>query len=172
MNDNERDLVIKALGKSLDTEIKFITLAMTKSKPTNSKAKSVDKKIIICFGRSKIFILLESLESVKAEFEYSTIKKIVLDKNLRNYLRIYLDEVKYPKMRSFFLCLKDRGFFVKNLMCYYSIYYMSFFGEVKELLIKEKEGIMFDKATNVTKGLGVIHNTPEGYITRSFKKYE
>lgn len=172
MNDQERDLVVKALGKALDTEIKFITLALTKSKPKNSKSKSVDKKIIICFGRAKIFILLESLETVKAEFEYSSINKVVLDKSLRNYLRIHLDESKHPKMRSFCLCLKDRGFFVKNLMCYYSIFYMSVYGEVKELLIKEKDGVITDKAANVTKGLGVIHNTPDGYSTRIIKKYE
>ena len=170
MNDADSNLVVKALGKALDTEIKFITLGMSRAKPSNGQ-KSVEKKIIICFGRTKVYILLESLNSVKAEFDYSHIVKVVLDKTLRNYLRIYLDEIKYPKMRSFCICLKDRGFFVKNLMCYYSIYYMNYCGIVNELVIKEKE-VLMSKANYVSKGLGVLHNTPDGFISRNIKKYE
>ena len=69
MSEVNRDLIVKALGKALETEIKFITLVVTKAK-IKDKARSVDKKIIICFGRTKIFILLESLDSVKEEFEF------------------------------------------------------------------------------------------------------
>jgi hypothetical protein len=171
MNEISRDLIVKALGKALETEIKFITLVVTKAK-IKDKARSVDKKIIICFGRTKIFILLESLDSVKAEFEYSAIKKVVLDKNFKNYLRIHLDPLKYPKSKSFFLRVKDRGFFVKNLMCYYSIYYMKYYGIVCDLLIKERDGVLSEKGSNIIKGGGVIHNTPDGFIIRTMKKYE
>ena len=171
MSEINRDLIVKALGKALDTEIKYITLVVTKAK-IKDKARSVDKKIVICFGRSEIFILLESLDNIKARFEYSAITKVVLDKNYKNYLRIHLDPLKYPKSKSFFLRVKDRGFFVKNLMCYYSIYYMKFYGIVCDLIIKERDGVVSEKGSNIVKGGGVIHNTPDGYTSRTLKKYE
>jgi len=180
INSDQCDPLIKALGKSLDTEIKFVTIAITREELKDNKKvktkKSNEKTIIIVLGKEKIYILLEDFKEVKIEFDYLKIKAIYLDKKNPNVLWIALYKEMMEeniKINGFHVFVKDRVLFVKSLICYHSIYMMYKVGEVDELLVKEKDfEIELNSDSILRKGKTLIHNSPDNFIKKSKSGFE
>src|SRR6185437_8022587 len=116
ISTDKDNIIIKAISKSLHTEIKYITLALTTGKNPNQYKKELEeKKVVICMGNEKLFILLENFEEVKLEIEYDAISKIYCDKDNQSSVLIYLDADKQTgkKYEGFYVFLKNRPLFVK-----------------------------------------------------------
>ena len=170
INTDKENIIINSISKALNTEIKYITLALTSGK--NQYKKEInEKKIVICMGTEKLFILLDDLQEVKLEIEYDAITKIYIDKDNSVSVLISLDSLKFKgskKYEGVYIFIKDRPLFVKSLLCYHTIYFMEKYGIVTELSVKEKNlNLRFKKEGSLlNKGKEVIHNTPEGFEKR------
>lgn len=181
INSDQCDPLIKSLGKSLDTEIKFVTIGITLEKNKdieNQKYKKLtnEKTIVIVFGKEKLYIFLEDFKEVKIQFDYLKIRAIYLDKKNPNVLLIALKKELMEenlKISGFYIFVKDRVLFVKSLICYHSTYMMYKVGEVDELQVKEKDFEMeLNTDSILRKGKTLIHNTPDNFIKKSKSGFE
>lgn len=138
----EENIIINSFSKSLSAETKYITLALTINKNPRNPNKYIEKPISIFLSRDNFYILLQTFKTIKFSFSYEVIEKIILDEDKKNALKVILNPDKVPKeykaIGSFYLFVKDRGKFVKTLLCYHSIYFMEKHGEMHEIKIVKK----------------------------------
>ena len=92
INSDQCDPLIKSLGKSLSTEIKFVSIGIGLEKSKDAKKKDKERTIIIFFGKEKFFIFLDDFKECKLSFDYLKIKTIYLDKYNKNVLLLQLDK--------------------------------------------------------------------------------
>lgn len=168
MSSEDNNITIKSISKSLDTDIKFLTLALTMGKNKKNPSILEEKTIVVLLGNEKLFILFEDFREVKLEFDYNAITKIYLDFDNIYSLLICLDKSKLTskrKLDAFHLFVKNRSMFIKSLICYHSIHNMELNGTVEELCIKKKKFFMENREESLlTKGLDMIHNNPDNFI--------
>ena len=176
-NIEKPNLIIKTLGKTLNTDIKFVSLAVTLTSNSGKNNEDREKNVIVCLGLEHLFIFLEDFKKPKALIPYEAIQKITLDKLNIHKVRIDIDtshsEIKNCG-RNFPILLKDRGVFVKSIMCYSSIHYMKKHGTIKEISIFQKE-IHNDldlELNALKKGCGVVHDIPIGFKAKQSNGYE
>ena len=168
INNEEQNIIIKAMSRSLDTDIKFLTLALTIIKSKNNPNGLEETSVVILLGKEKLFVLLEDFKEVKVQVDYTAITKVYLDMdNIYSFL-ICLDKNKLTsgkKLDSIHIFVKDRPVFIKSLICYHSIHSMRVNGVVSELKIKKKKFFIENKEDSLlTKGLEMVHNHPETFI--------
>ena len=148
---------------------------MTPSEKDRSDTdKSRDRNIVVVLGLEYLYIFQTDFKKIKAMVPYDSIQKIIIDKLNRNKVRIDINKIDDQKCLNFPIILKDRGIFVKSIMCYASIYFMRKFGEIHEISIYQME-IHMDLdviSLALSKGLDVIHNTPSGFEKISKNNYE
>jgi len=175
LQENE-NIILKSISFSLNTQIKYITLAMTLGKCKRNPSLMEEKPIVILLGIEKFFVLLQDFKEIKFEFEYNAITKIYLHGNNPNAFMVCLDKDKikwHKKYEAFHVYVKNRSNFIKSLICYHSIYNMKTYGEVLELLIKEKQFFLqLKEGSLLSKGLEMIHNNPDGFKKESRKGAE
>jgi len=163
------------LGKTLNTDIKFISLAMTPSKKPKGPEKSRDQNIVVCLGLEKLYIFREDFKTIKASVTYENIQKIIIDKLNRNKVRIDVNKIEGGQNCSNFpIILKDRGVFVKSIICYASIYYMRKYGTINEITLVQKEihNDLEVVSLALSKGLDVVHDDPKNFEKARKNGYE
>jgi hypothetical protein len=151
--ESEIDIINKSLGKSLKTDIKYVVIVSIRfykidnkegfptlpNGTTSSTGTQFDKstwKKILFISKEKIYILSEDMSRIIEQFRYENIKEIELDNKNSELATIYLrDQLKNTKGMRFTVTCKYRGIFIKNLMCYYSVYFMHNFFSVKNLTV-------------------------------------
>ena len=166
----EENIIINAISKSLSTEIKYITLALTININPRNPNKFIEKPIAIMLSRDNIYILLQNIKSIKFQFSYEVIEKIVIDDDKRNALKLVLNPElilsPFPKLSCLYLFVKDRRKFVKTLLCYHSIYTMEKKGEMSEIRIIKKslllKNIDFRKSL-LSKDKNIILQNPPNF---------
>ena len=166
----DENIIINAISKSLSTEIKYITLALTININPRNPNKFIEKPIAILLSRENIYILLQNIRSIKFQFSYEVIEKIIIDDDKRNALKLilkpHLIPSPFPKLSCLYLFVKDRGKFVKTLLCYHSIYTMEKNGEMSELRIIKKslllKNIDFRKSL-LSKDKNIILQNPPNF---------
>jgi hypothetical protein len=175
MSSYDENIIIKSISRSLKTEIKFLTLALTIGRSSTDPSNLEEKPIVVLMAKESIFILLEDFKTVKLQFGYNSINKIYLDIENANSLMICLNKEKTNQFKISVLQIfvKDRANFIKSLLCYHSIYNMENFGIVNDLLIRRKKFFIECKEESLLlKGLEMIHSNPEGFIKVSKKGAE
>jgi hypothetical protein len=176
INSDQCDPLIKSLGKSLNTEIKFVSIGIGLEKSKDGKKKNKERTIIIFFGKEKFYIFIDDFKECKLSFYYLNIKTIYLDKYNKNVLLLQLDKNAMDgknKIRGFYIFVKDRVLFVKSLLCYHSTYLMYKKGEVDELPIKEKNfEMILNNDSILHKGKTILHNVPDGFIRHNKNGFE
>jgi hypothetical protein len=174
-HENE-NIIIKSISRSFDTDIKYLSLALTLGKSKTNPSLFEEKRVVILLGKEKFFVLLEDFKEVKLEFEYNVITKIYLHSNNPYAMMICLDKTKLKwrkKYEAFHVFVKNRSTFVKSLICYHSIYNMEKLGILSEVQVREKFFFMeMKEGSLLNKGLDMIHNHPEGFRKESMKGAE
>lgn len=151
-----------SLGKSLNTEIKFVSIAkfryfdeLGKEIKTERSVGAVVKNII-CLGKDSCYILQGDLQKIIEEFYYENIEGIEIDQKNLDIFSIWVNPkyLKNIKAKKILVIAKFRADLIKNIMCYYSIFYMTKHYVVKEIKIALSKEIVEDKKKNeIKKGL-------------------
>lgn len=137
----ELDTLTKCLGKSLKTEIKFIAIVKTRFwsemlKEILPGGKRESRHEILCLGRDNAYILEHDMSKIIEIFSYEALRAIELDSRLQDMFYLYLNPEKLStKSAKINVKAKFRGSLVKNFLCYFSVYYMQTYSEVRELRV-------------------------------------
>lgn len=171
---SENNSLIKCLGKSLKTEIKFIAICKFRFYDELGKEiryKSIDQgqKQIICLGRDRMFLIKGDMSKIIERLRYDSFNCIELETRNMDSFSLWVDtsllDDADSKLRRVVITAKFRGILVKNILCYYSVYYMTNYHEIRDLkmlLCKESD----NKKEEAKKGLSRI------YKQVSTKNYE
>jgi hypothetical protein len=146
MNTN---ILTKNLSNALDSEVKYVSFASVKFFNRHNKEVKLtgDKKekgvvenygkFVILLGTEKIIIAPEDMKKIIETFSYEHIYCIDIDQKMKEHFSIILrGELPQTSARSILLHTTCRESFIKSLMCYYSIYFMQKYTEIKELKVK------------------------------------
>jgi hypothetical protein len=140
------NILTKNLSNSLDTEVKFISFASFKFfNRHNREVKLSDKKekgsmdtgkFVIFLGTQKIIIMFDDMRKIVESFSYEHIYSVDIDQKAKDNFSIILrGELPQTGARHIVMTTSSRETFIKSLMCYYSIYFMTSYTEIKELRI-------------------------------------
>ena len=153
--DVNSHLIGKALGYAFNTEIKFFTHCYLRvNKNSNQGKKKYDpyELSIISFGSQEIFIFKDNFKKSIFRFKYNKIKCITLENNIKYNIMIHLDgvyqELKEKKIKEIpylYLIIPERNYFIENLMCCYTVFYILSEGCMKNLLIKSIKNFNLDE---------------------------
>lgn len=136
--------LFKCLGEALNTEVKFVAISKFKYYDvTGKEIKNVIKNLqgiskhIICLGRESIYILQGDMQRIVEKFEYEMIEGLEIDQKNFDVFSLWLDpkNMNNVKAKKITIIAKFRAEIIKNIMCYYSIYFMTTYFEVKEVMI-------------------------------------
>jgi len=135
--ENE-NILVKNLGKALNTTIKFVAVAKIYPKP-DKKSKIPPEEIFFCLGIKKVFILAIDLNKSKMVFDYPAIDYISIESGFQDkeIFYIYFKKTKQVNVELIKIYSKFRANLIKNIMCYYSIYHMNQNAEIKDIPIEE-----------------------------------
>lgn len=134
--------MFKCLGKSLKTEVKFI--AIVKLKFMDSLGKEIKNvfpsgitKHLICFGKESISLLQGDMQQIIEKFTYEAIVGIEIDNKNLEVVSLWVQPslMVNIKAKKITITAKFRADLIRNIMCYYSVYYMTTFFKVKEIKI-------------------------------------
>lgn len=137
----EIDTLTKCLGKSLKTEIKFIAIVKTKFfsetlKEIKPGGKRDHKNEILCLGRDNAYILENDMSKIIEIFSYEALRAVELDAKSQDMFYLHVHPGKLAtKASKISVKAKFRGSLVKNFLCYFSVYYMQAYSEVRELRV-------------------------------------
>lgn len=171
---NEHNLLIKSLGKSIKTEIKHVSTCKIKFFNTNQKEIKYNfknasyKNEFFSLAKESIYILNDSLDEVIEVISYKEIEGLELDPKYNDWFYMYItteshinpykNKEKRRNLRKISIRVKSREYLVKNILCYYSIFFMWKENVIKDLKIirsqvelTEKEKKQLKKTKN--KGL-------------------
>lgn len=147
------NILLKCLSKSLKTEIKSISVCRVKFFDLSGNDKKYIKekfnfvKQIICLGVEKFYVLQGNLNMLIEIFNYEDIDGLEIDNKNPECFTIWFKTsgpFSKNKIKRIVVLAKYRGVFIKDIMCYYSIYYLIKHNYVKELnlaLNKSEEGL-------------------------------
>jgi hypothetical protein len=171
MEDKSLQMLINAVGASLNTEIKIFISCEMRKKSNNDEIKT--KRIIFCAGQNLIYIFNHSFDSLKFSFSIGDIEQIIIDKNSNTSILLIIKSDVYYKEKKvpyIYLILDNRDIVVKKLMVIYSTYYAFNYGKVSDLKIEHKE-IKFSERFTLQKKLALYHRPPENYRIVCFKDH-
>jgi hypothetical protein len=147
--EEKSNSIIRCLSKTLNSEIKFITIVSIKyiysdnemNKKIHVTGEVINNDKILCLSEEKVFILDEQMRKLEETFKYEAISHIKKEAKPECFL-LFLkpgSKLKNPSISKFLFTTKSRGNLLKNFMCYYSIYFMYKYASVKSLIIKSEE---------------------------------
>ena len=131
------NVIIKCLGKALNTKIKFICSGNVKFYDSSSKdiTSRVTKErlgdirkpcsVYICLGKKYIFFLKSDLRSIYECLSYENLLPLELDKKNLDLIHIGINsskQMKNPDIAKISVNMKNRRVLLNNLLCYYTIY--------------------------------------------------
>jgi len=147
MEENSNTM-IKCLAKTLNSPIKFVTIVSIKylndddgHKKQHVSGEVVNNEKILCFGEELVFILDDNMTKLEETFKYEAISYIKKEAKADNFT-LYLKsgtKLNNPSTTRLLFTTKQRADIMKNFMCYYSIYFMHKYAEVKSLVIRSEE---------------------------------
>ena len=170
---SDDNVIFKCLGEALSTDIKFI--AIVKFKYYNSVGKEIKKKDpnkqIICLGKERIFLLQGDMQKIIDNFSYENIDGLEIDRKNLELFSIWVDPdgLSNIKAKKILVSAKFRSDVIKNIMCYYSIYYVTRYFQVKDIKVSVSAEVAVEnnkKDKEPKKGLSKI------YSQISTKNYE
>lgn len=143
--EEKSNSIIRCLSKTLNSEIKFITIVSIKYISSDSEihkkphvtGEVINNDKIFCLGEEKVFILDDQMRRLEESFKYEAISHIKKEAKQECFLLIFKQgtKLKNPMTSKFLFTTKSRGNLLKNIMCYYSIYYMYKYALIKSLII-------------------------------------
>jgi hypothetical protein len=140
------NILTKNLSNALDSEVKFISFTSLKFfNRHNREIKLTDKrdkgsldtgKFVLLLGTQKIVIMQDDMKKIIETFSYEHIHSVDIDQKAKETFSIFLrGELTQTGARHIVITTPSRETFIKSLMSYYSIYYMTKYTEIKELRI-------------------------------------
>ena len=125
--------LISAISTSLNQKIKYMCVVFMK------KTQLESIKVIFCLGEESFHICDESMKS-KEDYKYEDIETIVLDaRNLDQYFFFTTAGGIFGEKKKLSFSSRPREKLIQNFMCYYSIYYMYRYAEIRELKLAQLE---------------------------------
>lgn len=151
--DNATNIIALSLGKAMQTDIKYITYCFIRKKIDKDNPGGVPNvPVISCLGKDAVYFFRENFQKPFLIFRYSKIDHILIENKSKYTLMIVFNDdkdffceatdkkdnnVKFA-LPYIHLTIPDRNYFIENLMCYYSVYYISEIKIMKELVIKKE----------------------------------
>ena len=147
------NVIIKCLGKALNSKIKFICSGNVKFYDSSSKdiTSRVTKErlgdirkpcsVYICLGKKYIFFLKSDLRSIYECLSYENLLPLELDKKNLDLIHIGINsskQMKNPDIAKISVNMKNRKVLLNNLLCYYTIYYEYKYQMIKSLAYKDE----------------------------------
>ncbi len=92
----DTNVLIKCLGKSLKTDIKFIAICKFKfydefNKEIKYTYDQSNNKQILCLGRDKVFLLQSDMNKIIESFTYESLNGIEIDSKNNETFNLWLD---------------------------------------------------------------------------------
>ena len=162
---DENNCTYNCLGTMLNDKITYISVSMEQNLNKDHYLKNVtilDKEVVVCIGISKLYFLLNDFE-VKDSFEYKQVKEVLIDT-----VNTYRTMIILENSKKIMINVKNRNELIKNLFCYYSIFYMEVYGEIKEI---ELRIVNFDEEFNYNKQISVKRQEVICRDEPGYKKY-
>lgn len=169
----ENSTLIKCLGKSLKTEVKYVSIC--KFRFYNSMGKEIKyqqdttPKQILCLGRDNLFLIKGDMQKIIEKISYESFTGLEIETKNNENFSIWLEPSQLnsnSSIKRILIIAKFRAILIKNFLCYYSVYYMFKYFEIRELKVAIKQNSVEDKNQEVKKGLSRI------YKQISSKSYE
>lgn len=165
--------IINCLGKSLKTEIKSIAISkVTILDVSNIEILKQKSKQVICLGVKRLFILQGDLKRLLEYIDYEEIEGLEIDN--KNY-EIFTIWLKGPsigsrhKIKRIIVQARYRGVLIKNMICYYSIYYQLTYGEIRDIKLAISN---YDNQEEIKEKLGIKKGLSRIYKQLNSKGYE
>lgn len=123
--------LISAIGKVLNQKIKYICVVYMKKNPNESG------KVIFCLGEESFHICDEQMRT-KDDYNYEDIELIALDRrNIDQYFFHVKSNGLFGEKKKLTFSSSPREKLIKNFMCYYSVYYMNRYAEIRDVKLAE-----------------------------------
>lgn len=134
----EDNILTECLGKALKTEIKFVTLVYPTFFTSLNKQIRLESipntHMMLCLGKECIFFVDNDKKIIIEQFCYSSLYYMEISQKNKKLFNIYLNVPLQKCGASRITVINEfRGQLIKNIMCYYSVYFMFTNAEVKEL---------------------------------------
>jgi len=141
---NEKNILFSSLGKAVSSNIKYMTLIEVEINKTQPL------EIIFCVSKDQVF-LLKTNSSSEEKYElyerinYEIMENIYFQKNqnqnhkINTKFSLFLnEESELQKLKELKFITDNRAMVIKNILCFYSVYYLNTKNEYKNLPTKSK----------------------------------
>lgn len=165
-SDNATSILYRALGATLNTQVKYLTSCAV-------KIKSVSIRSLLAVT-TKLFLLLDlELNSVTHSFQLDWLISINEDSDNSYGLCINLNQS--CSMPSIYVCFPDRNKFISIIACYYAAFQAYENGIIKSLEIKKCPSLdhqfIRSSTTVVVAHKKPLNDDKSTYTTKNYGNY-
>jgi len=140
---NEKNILFTSLGKAVSKNIQFLTQIIIDITKEGQNQKD-QKKVMFCLADDQLILLDLNMEKIET-IEYENMKSVILHKhpNQKNKINSKISIFLYEKsqtleLNEIKLISDERNYLTKNLLCFYSVFYLYSKNEVKDLFLDIK----------------------------------
>jgi hypothetical protein len=174
----DKSLIPLILGLAMETKIYHICIGYMKKKEKDvieiNGVKNWNITVILCLGKSTIFIFKEDLRETFKEIKYEDIDHVCIENHNKYFTAIVNKNFtgNYSDDNSLFFTLPHRNYFLENLICYHSVYHITELKEMIQLRLEKKEKILDIKGENyIYNYKNIYHNPPSRYKAVMIQNY-
>lgn len=131
---NEKNILFTSLGKAVSSNIKFMTQIKIE------KSKGNIENVIFCLSTDQLILLTTPVMQKYETIKYENLEKISFHKNdnqahkINSKLSLHLiEESENLKTKELKFISDDRPFVIKNILCFYSVFFLYSKNEVRHL---------------------------------------